>query len=190
MNAIILGGKSDIAMELAARLHVDGWTVWNWQRGQSLENFPQWSLLICAIGTLKPVGKFFEQDWAAWREGFQSNVLEPLRLVHSLYEKREPDASICFFGGTNPFKANPRYSAYSSAKAALRIAVRDIAAECPHLRVFLLDTGVVPTKIHVEPVGRSSYTTHEQIYTALQRCLKAKITNVSGHFFYVPNIAP
>ena len=187
-NAILLGSNSDIGKELAIRLRRDGWSVWGWARGGNLSLYPRWNLIICAIGTLKPVSRFFDIGFDGWREGFESNVIEPLRLVHGLYSTREENAAICFFGGTNPFKSSPRYTAYSTAKAALRMATRDIAAECPELRVFMLDTGVVKTKIHQEPVNRDTYTSHDQIYGALTKCLKAPKAMVSGFPFYVPNV--
>lgn len=191
MNAILLGARSDIGLEMAQRLTADGWTVWGWNRDTRMDMLPpKWDLIICAIGTLKPVGRFFDLGWADWQDGFESNVLAPLRLVHALYPKREENASICFFGGTNPYKANPRYSAYASAKAALRMAVRDIGAEYPDLRVFMLDTGYVKTKIHVEPNDRTESTSHDQIYTVLQKCLTHPISRVSGFSFFVPNCAP
>lgn len=185
MNAIILGAKSDIGLEIGKRLKADGWTVWGWSRDSNVEMLPSWSLIVCAIGTLKPIGNFFDTPWIDWCEGFSSNVLLPLGLIHSLYAKREPDASICFFGGTNPYKANLRYSAYASAKAALRMATRDIAAETD-MRVFMLDTGYVKTKIHQEPNDRTESTSHDQIYAVLQKCLKAPKVNVTGMSFYVP----
>jgi NAD(P)-dependent dehydrogenase (short-subunit alcohol dehydrogenase family) len=188
VNAILLGSNSDIGRELSSRLHKDGWSVWGWSRGCNIAMYPSWSLLICAIGTLKPVNKFFDIGFDAWRDGFESNVLEPLRLVHALYPTRTENAAICFFGGTNPFKANPRYSAYASSKAALRMATRDIAAEYPELRIFMLDTGVVDTKIHQEPHNRTETTSHDQIHGTLMKCLAAPKVNVSGLSFYVPNI--
>jgi NAD(P)-dependent dehydrogenase (short-subunit alcohol dehydrogenase family) len=185
-NCILLGSNSDIGSEIATRLEADEWTVFRWKRGDSLENAPKWDLIICAIGTLKPVGKFFETSWMDWLTGFSSNVLIPLRLVHSLYSLRNENAAVCFFGGTNPYKANPKYSGYAAAKAALRMSVRDLAAETD-LRVFMLDTGVVKTKIHVEPVERDVYTTHDEIYHVLKKCLTVPKEKVTGLFFFVPN---
>lgn len=196
-SAILLGSRSEIGLEIAKRLRSDGWTVWGWDRGQLLKMLPPWDLILCAIGTLRPVGQFFDLGWDEWKAGFESNVLEPLRLVHELFETREPNASICFFGGTNPHTSNPNYSSYASAKAALRMATRDIAAEYPGLKVFLLDTGFVQTKIHKptieagvknERLERGGGTSHEQIYECLQRILKSDVRRVSGHPFFVPNV--
>jgi NAD(P)-dependent dehydrogenase (short-subunit alcohol dehydrogenase family) len=157
---------------------------------------PQWNLIICAIGTLKPVGKFFEQEWGSWKAGFESNVLEPLRLVHELYPFRQENPTIVFFGGTNPYKSNANYSGYASAKAALRMMTRDIAAEYEDLKVVLMDTGFVQTKIHKptieagvknERLEMGGGTTHDEIYTVLNKLLKADKRKVSGHPFFVPN---
>jgi NAD(P)-dependent dehydrogenase (short-subunit alcohol dehydrogenase family) len=186
MNCVLLGAKSDIGAEIGKRLTADGWSVWGWARGDSLEGAPKWDLIVCAIGSLKPIGNFFDTEWLEWHAGFNCNVMVPLRLIHSLYHLRNPEASVCVFGGTNPFKHNPRYSAYASSKAALRMAVRDISSETD-LRIFMLDTGYVKTKIHQEPNDRTESTSHEDIYTVLQKCLKVPKVNVTGQSFYVPN---
>lgn len=198
MNAILLGARSDIGKELAKRLHADGWTVWAWDRGHDAKMLPPWDLLIVAVGTLKPVAKFFDANWDDWRAGFESNALLPLQLVHALYPKRNANAGVLFFGGTNPYKANPHYSAYAAAKAALRMAVRDIGCEYQDLRVWMLDTGMVRTKIHEPTIEAGIYnerlertgdeTTHDMIYTALKKCLSNPIGKVRGNFFFVPHI--
>jgi NAD(P)-dependent dehydrogenase (short-subunit alcohol dehydrogenase family) len=197
LNCVILGASSDIAKELAARLQADGWTIYPVPRNGVIPNV-RWDLVIVAIGTLAPVKKFFECDLEKWREGFEVNAILPLAAVHMLYKTRAENAAICFFGGTNPYKASPYYSAYASAKAALRMAVRDLAAEEKELRIFMLDTGFVQTKIHKPTIESGIYnerlaqgggTPHEQIYAALQKCLRSPIANISGHYFYVPHIA-
>jgi NAD(P)-dependent dehydrogenase (short-subunit alcohol dehydrogenase family) len=197
MNAILLGAGSDIAQGLRKNLEVDGWTIYPVSRGDALPQV-KWNLLIVAIGTLAPVAKFFDVPWEKWEEGFNVNAMLPLALVHALYKTRAENASICFFGGTNPYKANPHYSAYAASKAALRMAVRDIGAEYPELRTFMLDTGFVQTKIHRPTIeagipnarlAQGGGTAHEQIYAALRKCIKSPIDSVRGHYFFAPHIA-
>ena len=197
MNCVILGASSDIAKELATRLQTDGWMIHPVYRGGRLPS-AKWDLILVAIGTLAPVGKFFDMAFTTWEEGFNANVMLPLALVHTLYEQRNEGAAICFFGGTNPYKANPHYSAYAAAKAALRMAVRDLGAEYPELRTFMLDTGFVQTKIHKptiesgihnERLAQGGGTPHEQIYAALKKCMEAPIANITGNYFFAPHIA-
>lgn len=196
MNAILLGSRSDIGLEIAKRLKGDGWTVWGWDRGQPVKMLPPWDLIICAIGSIKPIGKFFDLGFGDWKQGFEANVFEPLRLVYELYPTRNENSAIIFFGGTNPYKSNAYYSSYAASKAALRMATRDIAAEYEDLKVVMLDTGFVQTKIHKatiesgvpnERLERGGGTTHDQIYTVVKKIIRADIRRVSGHPFFVPN---
>ena len=159
MNCIILGDHSDIAMALKPLLEADGWSITGWNRSleaeaspswprKSMENFPKWNLVICAIGTVAPVGHWASQNADEWDHCVESNVLLPIRLLRTIWARHEPDASVCFMAGANPNRAGPNYSAYYTGKMALLKAVETIDAETPDAKFFCLAPGIVFTKIH------------------------------------------
>ena len=104
MNAIILGDRSEIAQGLQPMLEADGYRVtgWNretqrqseasWPRG-GMESFPNWDLIICAIGTVAPVGHWASQNADEWDEAVRINCMLPIRLVRTLWNRRNPNAS-------------------------------------------------------------------------------------------------
>lgn len=203
MNCIILGDRSDIATALKPFLMADGWSVTGWNRSlqkesdpswprQSLENFPRWKLLICAIGRVAPVGHWAEQNSDEWEDCVYSNVLLPIRLLRCLWQRHEPDASICFLAGANPNKAPPNYSAYATGKMALLKAAEHMDAETPDAKMFCLAPGIVFTKIHnatmesgirndgLEERRKVGGTPIPKIYECLKWCIAAPKSAVGG----------
>jgi NAD(P)-dependent dehydrogenase (short-subunit alcohol dehydrogenase family) len=203
MNCIILGDRSDIAMALRPMLAEDGWNItgWNrwtqssadpsWPRG-GLVDFPRWNLILCAIGTVAPVGHWASQNADEWDASVDSNCLTPIRLVRTLWNRHEPDAAVCFLAGANPNKAGINYSGYYTGKMALLKAVENIDAETPDCKFFALAPGVVFTKIHqptydsgivnpgLEEKKQLGSVPIEKIYTALKWCLEQPKSVVGG----------
>ena len=83
---IMLGANSDIARELTPRLMADGWTVLPWARGDDLPR-TEWDAVICAIGTLTPIGNFFDTDVQEWSDGISANAMTPLQLLRGLWPR-------------------------------------------------------------------------------------------------------
>ena len=151
-----------------------------------------WDVLIFCPGTLAPVKPFFECDPFAWRDAYRVNCLGPLMLLYYLKPLMRHGGQVCFFAGTNPFKTNPNYSAYSSAKVGLMGAMKEINAE--GVKCFGLSPGFVQTKIHKatidagvknERLERGGGTSHDTIFHALKKCLKSD--KVGGHVMYAPD---
>ncbi len=147
MNAVILGSQSDIAGALSVFLQRDGWTVDGWRRGSSVPIGP-WDLLICALGTVAPVGNWQTIDPAEWKKSIDSNLDLPLELLREIWPFRRDNASVCFLAGSNPQKIMPGYSAYNAGKMALLKVVEQLDAETPDAKFFALAPGYIPTKIH------------------------------------------
>jgi NAD(P)-dependent dehydrogenase (short-subunit alcohol dehydrogenase family) len=150
-EAIILGHGSDIARGLWKRLIVDGWGVTGIGREKAaLQTAYRWDLLISAIGTMEPIGKFFDLDPDEWAQSVHTNFVKQLRLLHTLWPMRAARPAVMFFagGGTNgPFD---RYSAYCVAKIALIKMVELLHHENPEANCFIIGPGYVKTKIHDE----------------------------------------
>ena len=196
-NAVIAGAGSEIGQGIAQHLRADGWTTHEIRR--NLEWTPQpWDLALFCFGSLEPVANFFETYEATWQAAFEPNLFLPLRALRLLYPHRNSGTARVRFGGTNPFKSNPYYSAYAASKSALRMAVKDIGTEAQDLRIFMLDTGMVRTKIHEATIAAGIYnerlertdgeTSHDMIYAGLKKCLANPIGKIRGNFFFIPHI--
>ena len=198
-TAIILGINSDIAKNISGRLIGDGWQVFGTSRSScdfasnasidkavSMVAMP-WDLLLCAVGSLNPIGKFSGIHPDDWETSVRVNALGPLRMFNHLIPHRNKDASAVFFSGTNPMRTNPLYSAYSGAKALLARAVQEIDSELD-IKCFTIAPGFVKTKIHDvhDVANRSLGTTHEQIYECLKHSIARPKSDVGGKTIFVP----
>src|SRR5947209_8691966 len=106
MNCIILGARSDIARMLWPRFTDDGWDVFGWHRQShwgEVNSMP-WDLILCAIGRVAPVGLWHDQQADSWELAIESNLLRPVRQLRTFWDKRLPNASVCFMAGSNPQK--------------------------------------------------------------------------------------
>lgn len=109
-----------------------------------------WNILISAPGLLEPIGRFFSLDFDAWEKSVIINSTAQLRVLHAVYEHRDPlsVSKVVFFagGGTNsPFDS---YSAYCIGKIVLLKMTELLDSEYPELQVSIIGTGWVDTKIH------------------------------------------
>ena len=143
-TAIILGSRSDIAEKMIPLMK--DWKIYPWYRTRTLPS-QGWDLVICFVGQIRPVGLWHEVSDHDWEECVRSNVIAPVRLLRQIWKQRNPNASVCFFAGSNPNMIMPGYSAYNVGKMALLKAVEQLDAESD-ARIFALGPGIVLTKIH------------------------------------------
>lgn len=147
-----------------------------------------WDLFLSSVGTMEPIGPFFDTAFADWERSIAVNAIGQLRALHALYKSRRPgrivDAMFFAGGGTNnPFT---NYSAYAVSKIFLIKMAELLDDEAPDLNVFVLGPGYVRTKIHDETLrsgGRAGRnlektleflkgdgTSHEDIYRCIEWC--------------------
>jgi hypothetical protein len=196
MNCIVLGDQSDIMKAIMPMLEHDGWTITGWNRNTPRKYlsryFPQWDLLICAIGSVAPVGHWSTVTADEWEEAVYANCILPIRLLKECWHNHKPGASVCFLAGANPNRAGPNYSGYYTGKMALLKAIETIDAETPDAKFFALAPGIVFTKIH-QPTYDSGIvnqgleerkavggTPPEKIYAALKWCVNQPKAAVGG----------
>lgn len=204
MNCIILGDRSEIAQGIKPMLEADGYHVTGWNRDtpeKYLRRYcPQWDLLICAIGSVAPVGHWstvLSEDWA---ESVRVNCTLPIQLLRDAWHNHKPDASVCFLAGANPNRAGPNYSGYYTGKMALLKAIETIDAETLDAKFFALAPGIVFTKIH-NPTMASGIrneglearrlvggTPIEKIYEALKWCVEQPKEVVGGRNICVSDL--
>ncbi len=195
-QCIILGDRSEIATGLMPFLSADGYSLIGWNRNTPRKYlnryFPQWDLLICAIGSVAPVGHWSTRDPDEWENSVYSNCLLPVRLLREVWHNHLPGASVCFLAGANPNRAGINYSAYYTGKMALLKAIENMDAETPDAKMFALAPGIVFTKIH-EPTYASGIvneeleerrkiggTPIEKIYACLKWCVSQEKHVVGG----------
>jgi NAD(P)-dependent dehydrogenase (short-subunit alcohol dehydrogenase family) len=218
-TAFILGGSADIGRALVERYAADGWFVAATCRDRASVDLPDgdgirwipcdvvdpasvrkaaeafarlgrpWSVFFSSVGTLEPIGRFFDLSFEAWQESVLINSLGQLRVLHALYPHRAPRAAAGFFagGGTNnPFT---RYSAYCLGKIALIKMCELIDDETPDLNAFIIGPGFVDTRIHrqtlasagaagenlqktLDFIERGDGASFDEIYACIQWCVE------------------
>lgn len=185
--AVIVGKTSDIGRALGERLQADHWEV-VYKHANEWHINPHWDLLIICTGMLEPIGRFPEVDILQWADGVEVNGLLPLRVLHYCYAQRRENASVCFFGGPNLSKPSPTYSAYRAGKVLLTDMV-GVLNEETNLNVFMINPGVVKTKIHQQTMragsraanydrvagmmnGEEKTTTVNEVYECLKWCIQ------------------
>jgi NAD(P)-dependent dehydrogenase (short-subunit alcohol dehydrogenase family) len=111
-----------------------------------------WRLFISCIGSMEPIGKFFDLDFEAWEASFRLNSTAQLRVLHGLWPHREAEGEVHVMllagGGTNGPMTN--YSAYCAAKIALIKMCELIDDEEAGVNAFIIGPGFVQTRIHEE----------------------------------------
>jgi len=135
------------------------------------------------IGTLKPVGPFFEADSETWEYGFYSNVLLPLKILRELWPQRKATSSVCFFAGPNPNKAQPNYSAYSISKTALIKACEELDAE-NKTKFFIIGPGFISSRMTDGAEGYQA-TPPQELYELLKWCLQQPKEIVGGRNIHI-----
>lgn len=205
MNVIILGGNSDIGKELSVRFQRDGDTVIPVGRTDALPN-DQWDLIVCCIGILSPIGKFFETDAKEWNDNVIANCLVPLQILRFLWHNRRPDASVCFFSGAGTSNSAKTYSAYSASKMML-FKMTELLDDEEDAKFFILGPGMVRTKIQNQTLDAGERadnyervrkfmdegdvlhgpgTSHDRIYDCLRWCVSLPKDVIGGRNIYVP----
>ena len=195
-SCVILGDRSEIVGRLKALLVIDDWQITGWNRWTPHKDlnryFPPWNLLICAIGSVAPVGHWATRDPDEWEASIKANCLLPVRLLREAWHNHLPGASVCFLAGANPNCAGINYSAYYTGKMALLKAVENMDAETPDAKMFALAPGIVFTKIHaptyasgiinegLEERKKVGGTPIEKIYECLKWCVAQPKEVVGG----------
>ena len=111
-----------------------------------------WDNLISSIGTMLPIGNFFELNFIEWQNNLNINTFSQLYLLHKIWDYRDKNkiinVGLLAGGGTNnPFT---NYSAYCVSKIILIKMCELLDDENNDLNIFIVGPGYVKTKIHNE----------------------------------------
>jgi NAD(P)-dependent dehydrogenase (short-subunit alcohol dehydrogenase family) len=110
-------------------------------------------LLVNNAGILGPSPQppLAEYPLGALRDVYEVNVLAPLGLIQvALPRLRASRGAIVTVTSDAAVEAYPGWGGYGSAKAAIELASRVLAAEEPDLRVWWVDPGDLRTRMHQE----------------------------------------
>jgi NAD(P)-dependent dehydrogenase (short-subunit alcohol dehydrogenase family) len=153
------------------------------------ESGERWRIFISCIGSMEPIGKFFEVDFEAWEASFRLNSTAQLRVLHGLWPHRVREGEVHVMllagGGTNNPMTN--YSAYCAAKIALIKMCELIDDEEAGANAFIIGPGFVQTRIHEETLRAGAAagdgldktraflatpgTSHDDIYAHMNWCI-------------------
>lgn len=177
--------------------------------GKSIRGFLEekefhWDLLISAVGQLSPIGKFLDVDFSEWETSVRTNSLAQLGVLHAIWPCAAKDMKHAAFfagGGTNnPF---PNYSAYCLGKIALIKMCELLDDEIPDLNPFIIGTGWVRTKIHLQTLAAGNRagnnfevtsrfmeqnpaaTGHEDVFAMIEWCVQQGKQVAGGRNFSI-----
>jgi NAD(P)-dependent dehydrogenase (short-subunit alcohol dehydrogenase family) len=161
-----------------------------------------WDLLLSSVGTMEPIGRFFELDFDDWERSVTINFTGQMRALHALWPLRRSEKTVDVMllagGGTNnPFR---NYSAYCVSKIALIKMCELIDDEERDANVFIIGPGYTSTRIHEETLragpaaaGDGYYktiallktqgTTIDEIYDHMQWCMTQGRSVAGGRNF-------
>ncbi|MBM3272989.1 SDR family oxidoreductase [Candidatus Kaiserbacteria bacterium] len=169
--------------------------------GQFKGHNRKWSLFASSIGTMKPIGRFFELDFDQWEASFDVNSTAQLRLLHGLWPSRLQDATvnIMFLAGGGTNNALTNYSAYCLSKIALIKMCELIDDEEPLANAFIIGPGFVHTRIHQETLHagknagagyektlaflKTEGTSFDDIYSNMRWCMSVGRSIAGGRNF-------
>lgn len=113
-----------------------------------------WDLFLSSIGTMEPIGPFFDLDFDVWEKSVTVNSTAQLRALHGLYPLRKKGgvAHAMFFAGMGSNDVTANYSAYIAAKIMLVKMCEQLDEEADDLNVSIIGPGFLPTKMIQETI--------------------------------------
>ena len=188
-NILIIGAASGIGSELVKNYIADGDNVIGTIRttknetceldfycdidlpfsvSSFIENYSKlgvvWdTLILCPCNPL-PVKSFFNCDFIEWEKSVNTNFINQMRMVHSLYPFRNKEgiSNIVFFAGGGVNNAVIDFSAYTISKIALIKMCEFLDAENEDLNIFAVGPGLTKTKVHDIIYMNSEGKKHEE----------------------------
>lgn len=111
-----------------------------------------WDLFISCAGMQDPIGSFFSCDFDEWSDSIHINAIEQLRILHALYNYKNPKLipGVVYFAGGGTNNAVYNYSAYTASKILLIKMCELLDFENNDMNIFIIGPGWVKTKIHLQ----------------------------------------
>ena len=116
----------------------------------------QWDIVVFSVGTLEPIGDFFDLEFDQWEHSYSTNFFGQLKVMHGIRKLAKQDATVVFFTGGAPSGVLQKFSAYSIAKIGLTKMVEYLDSEDDTIKYSIVGPGWVSTKIHEQTINAGS----------------------------------
>jgi short-subunit dehydrogenase len=226
---IILGITSDIGKELAKMFYEDNYEVvgtYNSSKNLGLltkKNIKllkidmnninnkdiiklkklsnNWKIFISCVGTISPIGKFFDNKIEKIKENFNINFFSNLEILKKIIVQRNKKSHLFFFSGSGSNGPSNELSAYCLSKLLLIKSAELISAEYPNLNCTTIGPGFIDTKIHKELISKKvkfkkaygkylslknreidNNNPYKNIYSLIKKCIKYPIIAKGRNF--------
>jgi NAD(P)-dependent dehydrogenase (short-subunit alcohol dehydrogenase family) len=91
----------------------------------------KWDFFLSCVGTMEPIGKFFELDFEIWAHSIAVNFTAQLRVLHGLWPLRQAEKNVDIMllagGGTSVNRSGERSIIHGRRRTGLRrktVAIR------------------------------------------------------------------
>lgn len=189
-NCWILGKNSDIFKGIEPLMRKDGFRF---------EGSERWEVCLITIGRVAPVGNWWDLEQGAFESCINSNLIEPWKCLHSIWQDRAPNATVIWFSGSNPQGIMDGYAPYNCSKMAVNKLVEQLDHETPDAKFIAFGPGYVrDSKIHKPTLEKGwpnpriargdAGNSMESIWEAIKWCIEQNKSLVGGKNICVSDV--
>lgn len=141
------------------KLHVDTYAQVNFADQVNIEqwlietDFSQYDSIVFVHGTMNPIGKLGQVNFAQWSLSNQVNYLSIVQTLNYAIDKLKAGCRVITLAGGGVNSAPKNYSAYTSSKMALVKINELLAADYPEHIFINVGPGWVDTPIHKQTLA-------------------------------------
>lgn len=138
-----------------------------------------WKIFISCVGSLKPIGKIFDNNISKIKENFNINFFSNLEVLKNIINLAKNNGHIFFFSGSGSNGPSPELSSYCLSKILLIKTSELISEEYPKISCTTIGPGFINTKIHRDLISRKKkYKLAYKKYVDLKNKSKSKSMKV------------
>ena len=204
---IIIGITSDIGRDLADKFYKENYKiVGTYNSSKNLKLLPKnkynllkidmknikkkdilefkkistnWKKFISCVGTLDPIGKFFDNKIEEIKKNFNINFFSNIELLGKIISLKKDKSHIFFFSGSGSNGPSNGLSSYCLSKLMLIKSAELISEEYSDLYCTTIGPGFVNTKIHKNLIAKK-----HKCKNAYSKYLKLKNKNIDNKKSY------
>ncbi len=129
----------------------------------TLKKFKQIDILVTAAGVYGPKGLFHNQNLEEWKNAFEINILGTINVIHEAIPHMKKGVVVALAGAGVPMPF-PRFTSYSTSKAAIVQFISTISKEYSNIRFNAIAPGAVATKLIDEVVQAGPEVVGKEFY--------------------------